>query len=425
MKFAKQGRFSFSVCVVIDKDGNKIGVRMKPFDYSGKKIITISAFKKMVQQEISRVRNLTMKEKLQQRWAGNTHRPDNMLWENDRISFMKGIGPKKCTILESAGVKTVKDFKVLDDSSIKNLSAQSKIGIKVLHKIKKQSIKALSGTTPYPLRYDWTKDTINPYLKRYGEDKWEEKIQSVSRSGLTRVVNVTKLIEHIEKETKKAYADTPFKDTYKWSHDALTQMCDKECKAWMIANKCWDRWIKPELGCNNVVWATNEETKETLVSRRYGERPVGDQPELMPHDASLNWDVDCSLNMHVLLTAHLSNDDPEKFRKDTPKNISEAIMKLYDPDTGVVPSSKRIIQDCERVIQSAQTIVSAGGKIVPELVNRNGHRKKLGIGRRFWPRKTNQVIATMDELGIFKNTQTIALEYFNAEAEKYNKSKLS
>ena len=94
MKFAKQGRFSFGVCVVIDKNGNKIGVRMKPFDYSGKKIITISAFKKMVQQEISRVRNLTMKEKLQQRWAGNTHRPDNMLWENDRISFMKGIGPK-------------------------------------------------------------------------------------------------------------------------------------------------------------------------------------------------------------------------------------------------------------------------------------------------------------------------------------------
>ena len=234
---------------------------------------------------------------------------------------------------------------------------------------------ALPGTTPYPLEYDYTTNTINPYLKKYGKDEWRSRITKVSRSGLTRVVNVTELIKHLDYETKTAYKDTPFAKTYKWSHDALTQMCDKECKEWMIANKYWDRWIKPELGCNDVVWATNADTNKTLKSRRYGERPVGDQPELMPHDASLNWDLDCSLNMHVLLTAHLPNDHPEKFRKDTPNHISKAVMQLYDPKTGVVPSSRRIIEDYEQVLQSAYTIVEAGGKIVPGLVNRNGHRK--------------------------------------------------
>ena len=65
-------------------------------------------------------------------------------------------------------------------------------------------------------------------------------------------------------------------------------------------------------------------------------------------------------------------------------------MQLYDPKRGVVPSSRGIIEDCEQVLQSAYTIVEAGGKIVPGLVNRNGHRKTSGVGRKYWPRITNQ-----------------------------------
>ena len=125
------------------------------------------------------------------------------------------------------------------------------------------------------------------------------------------------------------------------------------------------------MATTNVVWATHADTNETLKSRWYGEWPVGNQPELMPHDATLNWDVDCSLDMHILLTSQLDNDNPEKFRKDTANHILKAIMQLYDPKTGVVLSSKRIIEDCEWILQSAYIIVKAGGKIVPGLVNRN------------------------------------------------------
>jgi hypothetical protein len=52
----------------------------------------------------------------------------------------------------------------------------------------------------------------------------------------------------------------------------------------MKANGYFDCWIKPELGCNNVV----QVEKPEKTSTRYRDRPIGNQPELMPLDASLN-----------------------------------------------------------------------------------------------------------------------------------------
>ena len=60
---------------------------MNPFDYFGKIIVTILAFNTIVKEEINQVRNYKINDKLQQRWAGNTHCPDNMIWEEDPISF--------------------------------------------------------------------------------------------------------------------------------------------------------------------------------------------------------------------------------------------------------------------------------------------------------------------------------------------------
>lgn len=221
-------------------------------------------------------------------------------------------------------------------------------------------------------------------------------------------------------ETVSAYKGTPFEKTYIWAHNALSQMTDNDCKEWMKKKGYWKRWITPVLECNDVITVFDPKKNKIVSSKNYRERPVGDQPELMPLDASLNWDIECSLKMHVLLTAHLDRNHKHKFRMDTPKEISKAIMKICDPVSGVVPSSKRIIEDCKRVVKSAMTIVKAGGKIVPGLVNRNGHRNKVKTGRRYYPRKTTQVIKTMDDLGIFKEVQTIALEYMATESAKFD-----
>ena len=51
-------------------------------------------------------------------------------------------------------------------------------------------------------------------------------------------------------------------------------------------------------------------------------------------------------------------------------------MKLSHPETGVVPSSWIIVQDCNHVLDSTVKIAEAGDRIVPGLVNRNGHINK-------------------------------------------------
>ena len=53
------------------KNGIKIGIRLPVFDYTGLKMLSISAFKKMIQQEVDRIKNLPIVERIKQKWAGN------------------------------------------------------------------------------------------------------------------------------------------------------------------------------------------------------------------------------------------------------------------------------------------------------------------------------------------------------------------
>jgi hypothetical protein len=95
----------------------------------------------------------------------------------------------------------------------------------------------------------------------------------------------------MEEHNKAAYAGTKYADLYIWAHDSLTQMTDAAaCRRWMRKKGAWKRWMKPELGLNDCVPFINKNgVAETTT--RYKKRPVGDQPELMPHDQSLNYDV--------------------------------------------------------------------------------------------------------------------------------------
>ena len=59
-----------------------------------------------------------------------------------------------------------------------------------------------------------------------------------------------------------------------------------------------------------------------ITSTCYGERPVGNQADVMPMDASLNQDILVNFDMHILLTDHLKNDDDRKYSKRTPLSLS-------------------------------------------------------------------------------------------------------
>ena len=116
-------------------------------------------------------------------------------------------------------------------------------------------------------------------------------------------------------------------------------MTDKDCIEWMKEEGIYKRWILPVLGLNNEISIEDSEGK-TKVNTRYKGHPVGDCPEAMPQDNSLFRDLRTSFDTHITLTSMLARDDPRRFNKATPKEITRCIEKLWHPITGVVPSSK-------------------------------------------------------------------------------------
>jgi hypothetical protein len=84
---------------------------------------------------------------------------------------------------------------------------------------------------------------------------------------------------------------------------------------------------------------------------------VGNSPENMPWDSSLNQDVYAAVQRHVLLTLKLAVDDKQKFDLSTPKRGSSAYHRILE----VVPSSERIIHDIDKVFESMLIVQKARG----------------------------------------------------------------
>jgi len=126
---------------------------------------------------------------------------------------------------------------------------------------------------------------------------------------------------------------------------------------------------------------------DTPQLKVYSNRPVGNSPEMMPWDCSLNKDVLDGLNRHVLLTKDLPNDNPKKFSLSTPKNIDHAIKRLVFRstlnDTGGIPSKERIEQDILKCAgANILSIIEAKGAAIQGLGDRQGVRfiRKGGHG---------------------------------------------
>jgi hypothetical protein len=180
------------------------------------------------------------------------------------LDRLKGVGERKRERLEKAGIFKLKDLCGLDDDSLKKIQESSRISVKFLKTYQEEAENATDGKSSFPKNFDWVMGNSNPYETRYGS-KWRTEIKKVSRSGLTRFKCVTDLVEHIDQETAKCFAGTPYAKNYYWSHNALNQMCDKRCTAWMIEEGYYDRWIKPELGCNDVVITTTDSGEKNSI----------------------------------------------------------------------------------------------------------------------------------------------------------------
>jgi predicted flap endonuclease-1-like 5' DNA nuclease len=123
----QEGRFSFGCCIRTNKNGVEQGVRCKPFDYSGKKILGICMYKDMIEDETKSVIGLSAEERKKQKWIEKIERDEGQLWEEDPLNFVKGIGPATMLKMARAGVLTVKELAQLSDDDIVCVSNETRI----------------------------------------------------------------------------------------------------------------------------------------------------------------------------------------------------------------------------------------------------------------------------------------------------------
>jgi hypothetical protein len=75
-------------------------------------------------------------------------------------------------------------------------------------------------------------------------------------------------------------------------------------------------------------------------------QPIGNSPENMPLDTSLDNDIHQKVDVHVLMTLEMDTNDKEKFDLSTPAKGWSAYRRVLE----TVPSSDRITQDVENVL---------------------------------------------------------------------------
>ena len=138
----------------------------------------------------------------------------------------------------------------------------------------------------------------------------------------------------------------------------LSRMCRRTTNRF-TRHALKEHWILPEHDLNSE------------RSRFFG-HPVGNSPELMIMDCSLNKDVQDELRRHVIYTAHLPEDDCRKFSMSTPLRLAHAVKRIYKNSL----SSKRIIQDTDKKQVSIQQIFEAKGIMLQNIGNRNGRRSE-------------------------------------------------
>ena len=392
-----------------------VGVRCKPFDYSSKEILTIAQYEKRISQEIDRVKALSSDKHYI--WVSDPRRQDPQVWMLDPVRHLKGVGKTIESKLNDLGISTVQQISTLSDEEIYRFNIETGLSVARMQKIRAESLKAVPGACSYQ-KIDYRK-TPNPYLAKYGAN-WRTKISSVT--SMRKCVCIKELVQHIDSATKDVFRGTEYAESCPWSHDALSQLMDNDCKDWMKEKGYFDRWLGPVLGCNDIVTIPGQPEK---VSTRYKERPPGNSPEVMPNDNSLNRDLKCAHDLCVSLTHHLPNSDPRKFSKSTPREISRGILRLFDPDTGCSPKPARIVQDISRVPDALKKIVLFGGGIVPGLADRNGIRRTDKRQRRYVPPKEEPTMKTFCEMGIHPDVVEVARELVESEKEKFLKATTS
>jgi hypothetical protein len=285
------------------------------------------------------------------------NRLPGILYEDDSITMMDKIAETTRAKFEHHGTATVLDMKMISAGTISAIKEDkdSRVSEQALKKWAVAAEKAHEGSVPSRVRIDHRQE-MNPYLSRYGSDNWMDEICKCS--AMSGSICVTKIVNHMKKETDRVMEGTCYEGKSQFYHDVLTLVTCSKTKQYKEKNDLLKYWLLPLEGLQ--------------AGTRYHNSIPGDSPELMPLDEMLNMDIHSSARYHVAITAHLARNDHKKFTFSTPKEVSHAYLRLVDDVTGNAPSSHRILQDCDKWERSLEKIRQAGGKIV-EGFGINGH----------------------------------------------------
>ena len=395
------------------------GVRLRPFEYSQKRIIHIKQENKIIADSIKAVKSMNKGEAVSKRWIEDPRdKVDDAMtfWEGDSVRRLPKVGPAYERKLHLFGIYKIEDISAITDNLLELVCQTTGIPHATVKQFLPLAEQAKAGDYPF-LEKDH-RVAPNPFESQYGRD-WESYIYKSEH--FRDMISIKSLVRHIDQETKRVFQGTQYEDTYMWSHDALSQMMDPTCLKWMEEEGILHRWLRPVLGVNDVVTVLDEDGK-VRKSRRYGGRPTGDSPELMPNDNSLFRDLRCALDLNTALTFHLPRDDPRRFSKATPKEISRAILRLWEHNS---PRPERIVQDIACLPTAIEKIIEFEGGIVPGLADRNGWRKQTRsvIKKRIYhgPKTDGNPPKTFDEMGIHPDVSDVAKELVEKEKRKFDK----
>ncbi len=194
---------------------------------------------------------------------------------------------------------------------------------------------------------------------------------------LAAYISVADMIKFMIDESARIMIGTKHEDDWVFYHDALSLMTAKETIEWMREKDYLKRWLLP----------VNLLSMDDPALKNFWGRPIGNSPELMPWDCSLNKDIKDAVMRHVCYTSHLPEDDIRKFSMSTPSRGSKAFRRLLESEEDGFPSSERILQDINKVFLSMERIRLAKGTLIE------------GVGDRKGRRATQQYAATINKRG--------------------------
>ncbi|OQR86050.1 hypothetical protein ACHHYP_20518 [Achlya hypogyna] len=415
LTFAKEARLSLGCAAVLLQSGEVVGCRCEPYSYTNKWLLNVHEWDVAVEAEIAHIRALPGDAS---EWVTDKRcLATSGIYTNDSVTVMPGVGAKLADRSLNVGLSTVGDLALLSNVDIDSVALASK-GVSTRRLFTLRSTARLATIGTYVDVSVDHRQARNPYLSRYGAS-WEMKI--ANSPALSKFASVKSLIHHIVKASQHIMEGTKYHDNGYWYHDALPQLRARCTMEWLAATNLLDRWVRPELDLN----------KGTV----FAGRPVGNSPELMPWDSSLNKDLKDQLKRHVMFTYGFNSDDPRKFSKATPQSIEDAVRRLLlpsdDPAVGA-PSGRHIVEDVVKCTgRNLLAIIDADGAVVHGLgkvrthLPRHGKEEELEEAKQQVPLQSERCIhesqpKVIDALEILKfyhangRNQTHSARHFQA-----------